>query len=126
MKRVLALAMMVAATTVALPSSAAAAGTATCDYWASDKTVRIALTGDVGPYLARDNNGHIMLNAVWCDATATVTNTDAIIVTGDGESQAIEIDLWFGGFKPGRPTRPASRTRSRSPSTWAVARSIIW
>jgi hypothetical protein len=51
--------------------------------------------------VARDKQGHINLNGLWCGGAATVTNTDVVAVSGDSGLQTLDIDLAHGGFKPG-------------------------
>jgi len=109
MKRILS---AIAAFAVALAASGAVASPvaavsgATCVYDGPTHQIQVTLVGDVGPYLGRDVAGHITMNGQWCDNAATVTNTDHITVTGDAESQSVQIDLANKGFKPGYTNEP--------------------
>jgi len=106
MKR-LVTAILFAAATIALPSSVLAGDPAVCNFSLATHTVTVDLRFDVGANLTRDVAGHILLNDNWCSSSATVTNTDSIVVNGDdGDSQAIYIGLANKGFKPGFTNEP--------------------
>jgi hypothetical protein len=102
MKRILPAILTVAAV-IAMPSPVAAGEPATfCDYTAANHRVTVQIVGSpTHTVISRDGLGHINLDGTWCDATATVTNTDGIIVTGDGDLQTLVIELANKGFKPG-------------------------
>lgn len=107
MKRLLAVCAIVA-TVFAVPSTVAAAGI-TCSYNSSTHTVTVTAVG--GPftvYLSRDAQGRILLNSVWCQSTATVANTDKIIVNGDGGFQNLTVNIANGGFRPGFTDEPGT------------------
>jgi hypothetical protein len=91
--------LAVATTVVATPSPVAAA--ATCQYSAADHKVTIAITGAANnTALYRVTSGAITLNGEYC-GSATLTNTDKILVTGDGQPQRLMITLALGAFTPG-------------------------
>lgn len=87
---------------VGLLAGAAPAGaaTASCDYTASNHKLKIVLSGSGTKTLSRAADGKILIGTFWCDS-ATVTNTDKIVVLAGENSQFLTIDLANGGFKPG-------------------------
>src|SRR5262245_53562699 len=91
--------MALVATAVATPSPVAAAGAA-CTYSAADHKVNVTITGATNPGVYRVAGGAITLGGYQC-GTATVTNTDTIVVTGDAQPQILYLDVSLGLFTPG-------------------------
>jgi len=105
MKR-FALAIAVAAMVIAIPSPVAA--TETCQYSAAEHKVTLNITGaTTNTALYRVTTNAITLNGNYCGA-ATISNTDTIAVTGDGQSQVLTITLALGALAPGFTNEPGS------------------
>ena len=81
---------------VAAPASAAPA----CSFDQPSATATVTMGSDETTTLARSGDA-IELDGSQCD-TATVTNTDTIVVTGTGPSDVLVIDLSGGPFAPGK------------------------
>ena len=55
--------------------------------------------------VTKGNLSHINVNGVWCDGSATTSNTTYIHVHGDyGGGDTLVIDLSGGDFEPGAET----------------------
>jgi Ca2+-binding RTX toxin-like protein len=81
-------------------SSAPASAQATCGFDAPTAVVTISLTETGSAVIAREDDA-ITLDGVAC-GTATVANTDTILVAGPGQGQTdFTIDLAGGPFAPG-------------------------
>src|SRR5262245_55317561 len=107
MKR-LVLAAAVAASVLALPSSLAAGCVPTCDYNAVTHKVTIEPGGNTSFHMRSSVEGHILLDSIWCENIATVTNTDEIdVVAGAGDHQ-FWIELTEGTFRPGFTNEPGT------------------
>ena len=95
------MAVAVTAAVVAIPSPVAAAET--CQYNAADHKVTLTISGastNTALYRAPAPSTAITQNGNYCGA-ATLTNTDTIVVTGDGQPQELMITLALGAFTPG-------------------------
>ena len=92
----------VAAAIATVPAPVAAGEPVACTYDATDHTVHVVITGYNETHVGRTSAGHITVGGVWCGGVATVTNTDAIWVDGDGDTQNLFLELANGGFRPGR------------------------
>jgi Ca2+-binding RTX toxin-like protein len=81
-------------------SSAPASAQATCGFDEPTAVVTVGLTGTGAAVVAREDNA-ITLDGVAC-GTATVANTDTILIAGPGgQSDDVTIDLDGGPFAPG-------------------------
>ena len=54
--------------------------------------------------VTKGNLSHINVNGVWCDGSATTSNTTYISVIGDGVGDTLVIDLSGGDFEPSNET----------------------
>lgn len=90
---------MLALTWLLVPSPA---GAATCTFDAMTATGTVALGDGEAATIVRQGDA-IALDGAPCD-TATVTNTDGIVVNGTGTPASITIDLGGGPFAPGATT----------------------
>ncbi len=79
--------------------TAPAAVAATCGFDAGTATVTVQVGDGESSLLARSGDA-ITLDGSPCD-TATVSNTDAIVVNATGTPASISIDLGGGDFAPG-------------------------
>ncbi len=77
-----------------------------CEYIASKHRVKIS--APAGASIARGANGHINVNGAWCGRTATVFNTDSIVVLSGAGTQFVVLYLDNGGFKPGFTEEPGN------------------
>ncbi len=93
-------AMVLALAMLALTAPAATAQ-ATCTFDEATGVVQVSLAGGAAAVLARDAEA-ITLDTLPC-GTATVTNTDRILVAGTGAGQPDDftVDLSGGRFEPG-------------------------
>ena len=78
-----------------------ASAAAACSVFAN--SAEIYLLGDTA-VVTKGNLSHINVNGVWCDGSATTSNTTYIQVHGDGASDTLVIDLSGGDFEPGAET----------------------
>jgi type II secretory pathway pseudopilin PulG len=86
---------------LAAAAPALAGSSATCDYTASTHRVEVVVTGSGDSYVSENGTGQIHANGVWCDNTATVNNTDRIVILAGAGDQTVNL-YWAGaGFKPG-------------------------
>ncbi len=98
--------LLIALAASGIAAAPASAAFDTCTYDAGTKTVTAALTTSTTGELARNPAGAILADGVQC-ATATVTNTDKIVATGDATAgEAVTIKLDNGGFAPGATDEP--------------------
>jgi RTX calcium-binding nonapeptide repeat (4 copies) len=82
-------------------AGALTAASVTCDYESSNHRVTVQMTGNIGTIVTRTATDHINVAAQWCDGKATVENTDLIVVSGDGSTQTLILNMKNGGLRPG-------------------------
>ena len=107
---------------IALGAASPAQGAVTCVFGAGTATVTMSTGGDSALIVVGTgaNAGRIMAgpnpSAPPC-STATVANTDTIVVNGTTGAETVTIDLTTGQFAPERRPRVRAPPRSSSSST---------
>jgi hypothetical protein len=86
-------------------SFGAGSASAAAQCFHNDPDMEIDLQGDTA-VVTKGNLSHINVNGVWCDGSATTSNTTYIWVYGNGDADTLVIDLSGGDFRRARPRRP--------------------